>query len=216
MSVTADTAVPSSPGLAPGSPAPDRRRSARWSAMTGALGAVSGVAPHVLHHVGPLVGAAVLTGAAGTAAFGSPACSSRSRSCSGYGDDSARGGLRRLGSRCSPRSSWSRHWWWARSSVSKTARRWCPPARSTPSITSDARAMVVLARRARIRQGSMKIRGDRGPGRRDPRCRAPLGRPRDCAGVNEDRRPDGTIPPTVPCALVTARVAEGADRGIEA
>ena len=38
--------------------------------MTGALGAVSGVAPHVLHHVGPLVGAAVLTGAAGTAVFG--------------------------------------------------------------------------------------------------------------------------------------------------
>lgn len=38
---------------------------------------------------------------------------------------------------------------------------------------------------------------------------------RDCTGVNEDRRPDGTIPATVSCALVTARVVEGADRGIE-
>ena len=37
---------------------------------TGALGAVAGALPHILHHVGPLVGAAMLTGALGTAAFG--------------------------------------------------------------------------------------------------------------------------------------------------
>jgi len=38
--------------------------------VTGTIGAVSGVAPHVLHHVGPLAGAAILAGAAGTALFG--------------------------------------------------------------------------------------------------------------------------------------------------
>jgi hypothetical protein len=32
--------------------------------------AVLGVAPHVLHHVGPLAGAAIFAGAAGTALFG--------------------------------------------------------------------------------------------------------------------------------------------------
>lgn len=56
-------------------PATPRRREPRtrrgvWGAATGGLGAVAGVLPHVLHHVGPLVGAAVLTGAAGTAWFG--------------------------------------------------------------------------------------------------------------------------------------------------
>lgn len=34
-----------------------------------AWGAVSGVAPHVLHHVGPLAGAALLAGAAGRILF---------------------------------------------------------------------------------------------------------------------------------------------------
>jgi hypothetical protein len=56
-------------------PAASRRREPRtrrgaWGAATGGLGAVAGVLPHVLHHVGPLVGAAVLTGAAGTVSFG--------------------------------------------------------------------------------------------------------------------------------------------------
>lgn len=41
-----------------------------WAAASGAVGTVAGVIPHVLHHVGPLVGAAFLTGAVGTAAFG--------------------------------------------------------------------------------------------------------------------------------------------------
>jgi uncharacterized membrane protein len=40
-------------------------------------------------------------------------------------------------------------------------------------------------------------------------------RPVDCEGANEDRRPDGTIPPTVPCGDVVARVTEGTDRGLE-
>ena len=34
------------------------------------MGVVSGVAPHVLHHVGPLAGAAFLAGAGGTILFG--------------------------------------------------------------------------------------------------------------------------------------------------
>jgi hypothetical protein len=49
--------------------APPQRRGV-WGALTGAVGAVMGVLPHVLHHIGPLVGAAVLTGAGGTAVFG--------------------------------------------------------------------------------------------------------------------------------------------------
>lgn len=40
------------------------------AAVTGTLGTLSGLAPHVLHHVGPLAGAALLAGAAGSALFG--------------------------------------------------------------------------------------------------------------------------------------------------
>ena len=43
-----------------------RLRAAITSAAAGALGA----APHVLHHAGPLAGAALVGGAAGTALFG--------------------------------------------------------------------------------------------------------------------------------------------------
>jgi tellurite resistance protein TehA-like permease len=38
--------------------------------VSGVVAAVSGVAPHVLHHVGPLAGTALLAGAAGTILFG--------------------------------------------------------------------------------------------------------------------------------------------------
>ncbi|MEX0700446.1 MAG: hypothetical protein WD354_12020 [Acidimicrobiia bacterium] len=38
-------------------------------AVTAVWAAVSGVAPHVLHHVGPLAGAAILAGAAGRVLF---------------------------------------------------------------------------------------------------------------------------------------------------
>jgi hypothetical protein len=40
-----------------------------WSAALAVWGAFIGVLPHVLHHVGPLAGAALLAGAAGTALF---------------------------------------------------------------------------------------------------------------------------------------------------
>jgi hypothetical protein len=55
-----DDAVRPRPGLA--------RRG--LAAATGAVGTVSGLAPHVLHHVGPLAGAALLAGAGGSALFG--------------------------------------------------------------------------------------------------------------------------------------------------
>ena len=37
---------------------------------SGAVAAISGVAPHVLHHVGPLAGTALLAGSGGTVLFG--------------------------------------------------------------------------------------------------------------------------------------------------
>lgn len=40
------------------------------AAVSVSLGAISGAAPHVLHHVGPLAGAAIVGGAVGTALFG--------------------------------------------------------------------------------------------------------------------------------------------------
>jgi len=39
------------------------------NALTAAWGTVTGVAPHVLHHVGPLAGAAILAGTAGRVIF---------------------------------------------------------------------------------------------------------------------------------------------------
>ena len=52
--------------------APLEKRPGRtvWTVLTGAIGAVGGIAPHVLHHVGPLVGTALVAGAGGTALFG--------------------------------------------------------------------------------------------------------------------------------------------------
>lgn len=41
-----------------------------WTGLTGAVGAVAGITPHVLHHVGPLVGTALVAGAGGTVLFG--------------------------------------------------------------------------------------------------------------------------------------------------
>lgn len=40
-----------------------------WAATVGAWGVVTGLAPHVLHHVGPLAGAAVLAGFGGKIIF---------------------------------------------------------------------------------------------------------------------------------------------------
>ena len=40
-----------------------------WSVALAMWGAITGVAPHVLHHVGPLAGAAILAGAGGRVVF---------------------------------------------------------------------------------------------------------------------------------------------------
>lgn len=40
-----------------------------WSGVLAIWGVITGLAPHVLHHVGPLAGAALLAGAAGTLLF---------------------------------------------------------------------------------------------------------------------------------------------------
>lgn len=60
------------PQQALGAAAGDRNGGRRTfgTVVTGILGAVGGVAPHVLHHVGPLVGTALVAGAGGTALFG--------------------------------------------------------------------------------------------------------------------------------------------------
>jgi hypothetical protein len=49
---------------------PRRGLAARmWSGVLAAWGAFIGLLPHVLHHVGPLAGAALLAGAGGTVLF---------------------------------------------------------------------------------------------------------------------------------------------------
>ena len=47
-----------------------RPRRTVWTVISGGLGAIVGVAPHVLHHIGPLVGTALVAGAGGTVLFG--------------------------------------------------------------------------------------------------------------------------------------------------
>lgn len=55
----------------PGSSAPRRSRvRALLSAASSGLGAVAGLTPHVLHHVGPLIGTGLVAGSGGTALFG--------------------------------------------------------------------------------------------------------------------------------------------------
>jgi hypothetical protein len=60
----------------PGPPAADIAGARRgWlarigAALSAAVGAVAGAAPHVLHHIGPIAGAALLTGVGGTLLFG--------------------------------------------------------------------------------------------------------------------------------------------------
>jgi hypothetical protein len=55
--------------LATGGRFADRVRRLR-QAMTGLIGAVTGLLPHVLHHVGLLAGTALVAGSGGTALFG--------------------------------------------------------------------------------------------------------------------------------------------------
>lgn len=47
-----------------------RPRRTVWTVLSGTLGGIVGLAPHVLHHIGPLVGTALVAGAGGTALFG--------------------------------------------------------------------------------------------------------------------------------------------------
>lgn len=46
------------------------RRGRLFNALSGVIGTVAGLAPHLLHHVGPIAGAAVLTGTEGSLLFG--------------------------------------------------------------------------------------------------------------------------------------------------
>ena len=46
------------------------RLAAWWSAVTAATGAVMGLLPHLLHHIGFLAGAALVTGVGGNLLFG--------------------------------------------------------------------------------------------------------------------------------------------------
>lgn len=47
-----------------------RRPRTLRTVLTGILGGIAGVAPHVLHHIGPLVGTALVAGMGGTILFG--------------------------------------------------------------------------------------------------------------------------------------------------
>lgn len=46
------------------------RVAAAWHALLAAIGAIAGLLPHVLHHAGLLLGAAVVTGTTGNVLFG--------------------------------------------------------------------------------------------------------------------------------------------------
>lgn len=67
-------AVSTSPqALTPGRPAggSERSRTRRvWLALSAAWAAVTGLLPHVLHHAGPLAGAALFAGVGGSLLFG--------------------------------------------------------------------------------------------------------------------------------------------------
>ena len=56
------------------SQSPPRARSGKlrtwWNASAGAIGVITGLAPHVLHHVGLLAGTALVAGTGGTTIFG--------------------------------------------------------------------------------------------------------------------------------------------------
>ena len=49
---------------------PRTRMAAAWQALMAAIGAITGLLPHVLHHAGVLLGAAVVTGTTGNVLFG--------------------------------------------------------------------------------------------------------------------------------------------------
>ena len=53
-----------------GGSAPRRWLRTVWNAAVAVIAAIMGLAPHVLHHAGPLLGVALVSGAGGTALFG--------------------------------------------------------------------------------------------------------------------------------------------------
>jgi peptidoglycan/LPS O-acetylase OafA/YrhL len=69
MSATTHVTATASGATLPAAEHPNRLR-ALWNVVTGALGAVLGLAPHVLHHIGFLAGTAIVAGTAGTVLFG--------------------------------------------------------------------------------------------------------------------------------------------------
>ena len=73
-------------------PAAPRHGLERVRATFAAVGAaVLGAAPHVLHHAGPLAGAALLAGVGGKLLFGALGSCWRSRCCAGCTGATARG-----------------------------------------------------------------------------------------------------------------------------
>ncbi|MEO6714999.1 MAG: hypothetical protein ABIM89_16450 [Mycobacteriales bacterium] len=66
-SASAKTRIPN-PGVE-GAAAPSSAARRFWQSLTGMVGAVVGLAPHVLHHVGLLAGTALVAGSGGTALF---------------------------------------------------------------------------------------------------------------------------------------------------
>ena len=72
MSVTSTTPTLKTPGRLQAGEAPAARtlRQRAAAIVSSAVAAVLGLAPHVLHHVGPLAGAALFAGAGGTVLFG--------------------------------------------------------------------------------------------------------------------------------------------------
>jgi hypothetical protein len=76
MSDTRPTVAGTAPGQQGAPPPADATRRggtgrlrAWWSALVGAIGAVVGLAPHLLHHVGLVAGTALVAGAGGTVLF---------------------------------------------------------------------------------------------------------------------------------------------------
>ena len=66
-SAEAESPLVTGSGDEPETPKPRRTV---WTVFTGAVGGIVGLAPHVLHHIGPLVGTALIAGAGGKALFG--------------------------------------------------------------------------------------------------------------------------------------------------
>jgi hypothetical protein len=70
MSHTTRHHAPRGADAATAAAVPPGRLRAWWNTAVGALGTLGGLAPHILHHVGPLAGTALVAGAGGTALFG--------------------------------------------------------------------------------------------------------------------------------------------------